>query len=439
MRMASAFPRSSAFGLRPGAAPPAAHGTVPIRRGMLVAGGAGIALLAAWAAGATWCLVQSDTLSAGFLARQSAIQNAYEDRIEDLRSRLDRAATQKLVEQEGLEGRLRELAARQARIEARQAVVGRLAAEAGLAAPASASPAPDLADDLGTASAFAPRAPKPLPVPETFGLRTGGLADPAGAPPAMPPGRLERTPQGTAHERVSRLDRSLKIVEAAQLKAIDAVRRRSESLAARLRLAIEATGLEPERLEGPLARGGVGGPFVPLPSPSRGDAFDVAAAQAQASLIQLARLRQASAALPLGRPTGGEADLTSGFGMRIDPFTRGPAMHTGLDFKADHGAQARATAGGTVVMAEYSGGYGRMVEIDHGHGLSTRYAHLSSIAVAPGQSVRAGTIIGRVGSTGRSTGAHLHYETRIDGVPVDPRRFLRAGARLRGAAVAALP
>ncbi len=207
-----------------------------------------------------------------------------------------------------------------------------------------------------------------------------------------------------------------------------------------LRTAIAATGLEPERLEPRGARvGGVGGPFVPLPSGSEADGFELAAAQAQNSLMQLTRLRQASAALPLARPTSAEADLTSGFGMRIDPFTRGPAMHTGLDFKAEYGADARATAAGTVAAAEYSGGYGRMVEIDHGNGLSTRYAHLSSIRVVAGQKVAAGTLVGRVGSTGRSTGAHLHYETRIDGVPVDPRRFLRAGARLRGATVAALP
>jgi murein DD-endopeptidase MepM/ murein hydrolase activator NlpD len=416
---------SRSFRPRPNAAP----GTVPIRRGALVAVGAGIALLAAWAAGATWCLLQSDTFSAGFLARQSAIQTAYEDRIGDLRSRLDRVASQKLVEQESLEARLRDLAARQARIEARQTVVNRLAAETGPAAPASGALAPDLADDLGTPSAFASRASKPLPVTETFGLRTGGFA----GPPATTPSRPERTPQ----ERVSHLDRSLKAVEAAQLGAIDAVRRRSDGLAARLRLAIAATGLEPERIEKP--RAGVGGPFVPLPSPSWADAFELAAAQAQASLMQLARLKQASAALPLGRPTSAEADLTSGFGMRIDPFTRGPAMHTGLDFKADHGTAARATAAGTVTAAEYSGGYGRMVEIDHGNGLSTRYAHLSALAVAPGQTVQAGAVVGRVGSTGRSTGAHLHYETRIDGTPVDPRRFLRAGARLRGDAVAALP
>jgi murein DD-endopeptidase MepM/ murein hydrolase activator NlpD len=410
-------------------------GTVAIRRGVLVGGGIGVALIAVWAAAATWCLVRSDTLSAGFLARQGAIHDAYEDRIGDLRTRLDRVTSQKLVEQETIEGRLRELAARQARIEARQAVVNRLAAEAGSAALAAGPAAPEPADDLGPASAFAPRAPKPLPVPDAFDLRRGDAQPSAPAPDRTRP--AQGALQGTPHERVSRLDRSLKAVEAAQLQSVEAMRRRSDGLAMRLRLAIETTGIEPERLEKP--RGGIGGPFVPLPSPSGSDAFELAAAQAKASLMQLARLRQASAALPLERPTSGEADLTSGFGMRIDPFTRGPAMHTGLDFKADHGARARATAAGTVVTAEYSGGYGRMVEIDHGNGLSTRYAHLSAITVAPGQAVAAGAVVGRVGSTGRSTGAHLHYETRIDGVPVDPRRFLRAGARLRGSAVAALP
>jgi murein DD-endopeptidase MepM/ murein hydrolase activator NlpD len=117
--------------------------------------------------------------------------------------------------------------------------------------------------------------------------------------------------------------------------------------------------------------------------------------------------------------------------MRIDPFTRGPAMHTGLDFRAERGAEVRATGPGRVTAAEYSGGYGRMVEVDHGNGVATRYAHLSAIGVAPGETVAAGAILGRVGSSGRSTGPHLHYEVRIDGEPIDPQRFLRAGARLR--------
>ena len=93
----------------------------------------------------------------------------------------------------------------------------------------------------------------------------------------------------------------------------------------------------------------------------------------------------------------------------------------------------RATASGTVETAGWNGGYGKMVEIDHGNGYSTRYGHLSEIDVKAGQQVKIGQIIGKVGSTGRSTGPHLHYETRIDGDAVDPQKFLRAGLRLGNA------
>jgi murein DD-endopeptidase MepM/ murein hydrolase activator NlpD len=116
--------------------------------------------------------------------------------------------------------------------------------------------------------------------------------------------------------------------------------------------------------------------------------------------------------------------------MRIDPFLGRPAMHTGLDFRGEIGDAIRATAGGVVVSAGWSGGYGRMVEIEHGHGLSTRYGHLSEIDVRVGQAVKTGQIVGRLGSTGRSTGPHLHYETRVEGDAVDPQKFLRAGTRM---------
>jgi murein DD-endopeptidase MepM/ murein hydrolase activator NlpD len=97
---------------------------------------------------------------------------------------------------------------------------------------------------------------------------------------------------------------------------------------------------------------------------------------------------------------------------------------------------ARSTTHGRVSAADYAGGYGNMVEIDHGHGVVTRFGHLARISVRPGQHVAAGDVVGLVGSTGRSTGAHLHYETRVDGEPVDPQRFLEAGGD-RTAALAA--
>ena len=106
-------------------------------------------------------------------------------------------------------------------------------------------------------------------------------------------------------------------------------------------------------------------------------------------------------------------------------------MHTGLDIRADIGDPARGkTAAGVVTVAGVNGGYGRMVEVDHGNGLATRYGHLSAIDVKVGEPVKIGQIVGQVGWTGRSTGPHLHYETRVDGEPVDPQKFLRAGVRL---------
>jgi len=116
----------------------------------------------------------------------------------------------------------------------------------------------------------------------------------------------------------------------------------------------------------------------------------------------------------------------------MDPFFRALAMHTGVDLRSNMGEPVRATAAGKVVVAGWSGGYGKMVEIDHGNGLATRYGHLSTIEVTEGQTVHLYQVIGRVGSTGRSTGPHLHYETRVDGDAVDPQKFLRAALRLGG-------
>jgi murein DD-endopeptidase MepM/ murein hydrolase activator NlpD len=116
--------------------------------------------------------------------------------------------------------------------------------------------------------------------------------------------------------------------------------------------------------------------------------------------------------------------LTSSFGGRRDPFTGGRDYHAGLDISADRGKPVRATADGTISEAGWSGNYGNMVLVGHRFGLSTRYGHLSHIAVRPGQTVRRGDIIGFVGSTGRSTSPHLHYEVLLNGQAINPLRFL---------------
>ena len=116
--------------------------------------------------------------------------------------------------------------------------------------------------------------------------------------------------------------------------------------------------------------------------------------------------------------------LSSGYGVRRDPFTSAPAVHLGLDISADHGQPVYATADGVIAEAERHSDYGNLVTVSHGFGIESRYAHLSGFAVRPGRSIQRGDVIGYVGSTGRSTSPHLHYEIWIDGRPVNPLGFL---------------
>jgi murein DD-endopeptidase MepM/ murein hydrolase activator NlpD len=131
--------------------------------------------------------------------------------------------------------------------------------------------------------------------------------------------------------------------------------------------------------------------------------------------------------------------LGSSYGWRIDPFTGRSALHTGLDFQADVGTQIQAAAGGVVVAAEVHPQYGNMVEVDHGNNLVTRYAHASRLLVKKGDLVKRGQKVAEVGTTGRSTGPHLHFEVLVQGVPQDPQRFLAAGQSLAVANVPAGP
>jgi murein DD-endopeptidase MepM/ murein hydrolase activator NlpD len=143
----------------------------------------------------------------------------------------------------------------------------------------------------------------------------------------------------------------------------------------------------------------------------------------------LADLQAYAQALPLGLPLA-TIEVTSGYGPRRDPFLGQSAMHTGVDLAAGSGTPVYATGPGTVILAGTNGGYGKMVEIDHGNGVLTTYAHLSAISVREGQVVTAGMIVGRAGSTGRSTGPHLHYEITRDGHTIDPLPHLRNGPQI---------
>jgi hypothetical protein len=232
---------------------------------------------------------------------------------------------------------------------------------------------------------------------------------------------------------ITRLNGSLDRVEQRQNSTVNSLADTYDAKARRMRGVLAELGVDVGK-PAPGAAGEVvvamGGPFVPLPVAKDAMSFERQVQRVKLARAQIARFTRTLGTLPVRKPVDGEIELMSGFGVRMDPFTGSPAMHTGLDLHGETGNPVRATADGTVTTAGWGGGYGRVVDIDHGNGLTTRYGHLSAIDVRVGQSVKAGQIIGRVGSTGRSTGPHLHYETRLRKEAVDPQKFLRAGQRL---------
>jgi murein DD-endopeptidase MepM/ murein hydrolase activator NlpD len=386
--------------------------TVTLSRRAVAAGAAGLLLLSAWSAATVWYFVAHDQVALSLLGGEAGQKRAYEDKLVALRTRLDEVSSRRMVEQELLENRLRDLLARQAAFQARQGRVEALADRAGGSStgPGRAGPNPD-----GAISAYAPLPPTDRSDPFRHRVR-----DPSSRAPER------RSDLDRLRGDLDGAERNLASFEALQRSTLEGLIKHTQTLGRRVETAIRTLGLDPTAIE----TGGAGGTGGPLLSASPGDPLEALLQEAEISLARLDRLQRGAGALPFGEPIRGEIDLSSGFGYRLDPFTRSPAMHTGLDFRAEHGAPARAAGAGRVVAAEFSGAYGNMVEIEHAQGVSSRYAHMSSIAVAVGQHVKAGAVLGRVGSTGRSTGPHLHFETRVNGDAVDPQRFLKAGAAL---------
>ena len=236
---------------------------------------------------------------------------------------------------------------------------------------------------------------------------------------------------------------------------LDAMARRLGEVQAKL-IKLEAmgervaalVGVKPEEMPTPkrIIQGAKGGPYVPAQSVSVEQmhtmlrSLDEAAEQRTDMFTmfesRLLEKRLQMLLIPSTRPV--DVPMGSGFGFRTDPFTGNPALHTGLDYPADVGTPVMAAAGGVVITADQNAAYGNTVEIDHGRGLMTRYAHNSRMLVKPGDLVKRGQAIAEVGSTGRSTGPHLHFEVIVDGVPQDPEKFL-AKAMAPVAGVAAKP
>jgi murein DD-endopeptidase MepM/ murein hydrolase activator NlpD len=400
---------------------------LPHRVGKIAALGT-IVLLACWAGSATLYILFRDDALKSLVGRQIEISRSYEAQAAQLQAEIDRLRSLKLIEQERVDRTLADLTRRQATLEARQSSLTTVSA---VKSNEGANDVTGSVPVRRTSPASAP--PKPSPLSDTIILvapteRTARLE----SRPVAPLHRSAEAPKidSAIDVRLGNLGRELGQIEAAQSLMLNELEERYDGREQRIRRVFSELGLNSPRAAREVS--GTGGPFLPWARPAE-DSFGRQLHRIRLSARAVESLQREIARVPVSRPTSGPTDVTSPFGVRMDPFVRQLAMHTGVDFRGEPGDPVRAAAAGRVIQAERNGGYGLMVEVDHGNGIVTRYAHLSAVAVSEGTTVDVGAVIGRIGSTGRSTGPHLHYEIRVNGEAVDPQRYLRAGLRLDAA------
>lgn len=246
---------------------------------------------------------------------------------------------------------------------------------------------------------------------------------------------LAQAADGLRHdEKMALMDERLDHVSALQHQLINRIEEVTDLEISEMEGIIRLTGFDPDRLADrmDIRAEAHGGPFINYadnlsPSDDEGtQGFDRQLFRVATNLDRISVLNQTLRRLPLAKPVYG-IRTTSNFGARVDPFNRKLAFHSGIDFAGPYGTPVHAAMEGRVVYAGWRGAYGRFVEIDHGNGIRTRYAHLASIAVKAGQRVQFRETIGKIGSSGRSTGPHLHYEVWVDGKVQNPAKFLKAG------------
>jgi murein DD-endopeptidase MepM/ murein hydrolase activator NlpD len=372
-----------------------------------------LVIMAAWSiTTATYFAFRDDVLTR-LVSREADMQFGYEDRIAELRAQIDRLSSRQLLDQEGYEQKLDQVARRQATLESRAAALNALSDPA-----ATGSIKPPARSGVSPPQRSAPVKPSPL--------SDATRLDPAN-------GRLALAGSSDVERKLAGMQASLDRVDARQRALLGNLEETYRAKAQRLRGVLTDLGVDPKKIApAPKAQGpgGVGGPFVAALPPFNATNFDRQLYAVKIARAETEQLTRSLGSVPLRKPIIGETEIMSGFGVRIDPFLSRPAMHTGLDIRAEVGDPVQVTANGTVTVAGWTGGYGKMVEVDHGNGFATRYGHLSEIDVKVGQPVKTGQSLGKVGTTGRSTGPHLHYETRIEGEAVDPQKFLNAGTKL---------
>ena len=371
---------------------------------------------------ATTYLVMRDDLIGASMAQQARLQHSYEDRIANLRTELDRVTSRQLLNQQLVQDKVAELMQRQAQLSSRHGALSPILNRAGI---------------IDAAPAVIP-VPVPRPKDQANMIEADGTT---AYQTAFVGGKLFQdktprlhTPSSLAQKDILLLDDtsrlfgtvalSLENIEEEQINRIQSLAKNTSRKTAEITKILKGSQLPAPKIDDATA---IGGPFVPAKD---NQAFDYSLRGLDHALQQFDQVLHHIEVLPIKNPVAG-AKISSHFGSRRDPFLKRRAFHSGMDFKARTGTRVYAAAKGKVIKAGWSGGYGRMVEIDHGNGTTTRYAHLSRISVKKGQHVSTDMSIGRVGSSGRSTGPHLHYEIRRYGKAVNPSRYINAGQKLR--------
>lgn len=398
-------------------------------------------ILAGWAAlTSIYILLHDDLLSAALQDRRH-LQAGYEERIAGLRGEIGVITGQLMLNEDEFDikvGRIRE---RQALLESRHNQISTLAADPLQVQAASLA---NRAEEDITGSTTAAHQNHDAATDAQGGPISAGtirLVFPADDGPRtvsrLPFTNLAET--GLPARSSNRADRELlhlasrqNLMETEQFATLLRMETNAETAVQMLTSAIVRIGITPrdvlDNYAAELAsandssRIGIG----PMPIAVRND-FDLQIQRIRTRLRQADSLYNAMLEYPIHRPLPASRTISSRYGSRLDPINRNPSFHGGIDFRAGTGTPIQATADGEVTKAGRSGGYGKVVEIRHSSGLSTRYAHMSAIDVRVGQQVSTGDIVGKVGSTGRSTGPHLHYEIRRNGSTIDPMRFMQTG------------
>lgn len=361
---------------------------------------------------ATTYLVMRDDLIGAAVARQARMQQGYEDRIAALRSQVDRITSRQLLDQQLMETKVTELLERQSRLTERQGLLGPLLERAGEETGLPVKSLPDKKAELDIKTGVNPvgATAGPVKIAELWKARTESIG-------------ISHADQ--ADKMFIAINKSLRSIEQDQLDRLEMLAEGAYETADAISEALASAGLE---IDADYGKSDLGGPLVAL---DKSQIFDTRVKELDAALRKLGDIKEKARSLPIANPAPGRP-ITSSFGVRRDPIIGAAALHSGMDFRASVGTSIRATAPGKVVAAGWNGGYGRMVEIEHEGGFSTRYAHMSKIAVQEGQRIERGQVIGKSGNTGRSTGPHIHYEVRENGTAVDPLRFIKAGRQVAG-------